>query len=129
MLRDGTVQLIDYNNVKALCFAVEGAPADLFTPPTSFERRPKTPGLWASFRLRDDDVLEGVLPHNLLEWPAQGYFVTPPRANSYRQRVFLPRQSIRHTALLGLVGKAASLERKTAKKVDLDTARQLSMFD
>jgi hypothetical protein len=123
------LQVIDYKSVKALCFAADGAPADLFSSPASFERRPKTPGLWASFRLRDDDIIEGVLPHNLLEWPAQGYFFTPPRSNAYRQRVFLPRQAIRQTALLGLVGKGSSLESKAAKKIELDSGRQLSMFD
>jgi hypothetical protein len=129
MTVDGNMQVIDYNNVKALCFAAEGAPADLFTAQTSFERRPKTPGLWASFRLRDDDVLDGVLPPNVLEWPAQGYFLTPPRANSYRQRVFLPRQAVRESALLGLIGKANALESKAGKKTDVAGARQLSMFD
>jgi hypothetical protein len=130
MLRDGNLQIIDYNSVKALCFAADGAPADLFTAQNAFERRPKTPGLWASFRLRDDDLLEGVLPHNILEWPNQGYFLTPPRANTHRQRVFLPRQAVRETALLGLVGKANPLESKTGKKTDIAAgARQLSMFD
>jgi hypothetical protein len=129
MLLDGNMQVIDYNSVKALCFAAEGAPADLFSAQTSFERRPKTPGLWTSFRLRDGDVLEGVLPHNVLEWPAQGYFLTPPRSNTFRQRVFLPRQAVRETALLGLVGKANVLESKSAKKAELAAAHQLSMFD
>jgi len=129
MFLDGNVQVIDYNSIKALCFAAEGAPADLFTAPAAFERRPKTPGLWASFRLRDDDLLEGVLPHNIMEWPAQGYFLTPPRANTYRQRVFLPRQAVRETALLGLVGKANALAGKTSKKLEVAAARQLSMFD
>jgi len=129
MLRDGNIQVVDYNSVKALCFAADGAPADLFTVQTSFERRPKTPGLWASFRLRDDDVLEGVLAQNLLEWPAQGYFLTPPRASAYRQRVFLPRQAVRETALLGLVGRGSALENKAGKKVESAPARQLSIFD
>ena len=129
MLRDGILQVVDYNDVKALCFGAEGAPPDLFTAQISFERRPKTPGLWTSFRLRDDDVLEGVLPHNILEWPAQGYFLTPPKANAYRQRVFLPRHAVRETALLGLVGKAHPIESKSAKKPQPDAARQLNMFD
>ena len=129
MLLGGNLQIIDYNSVKALCFAAEGAPADLFTAQISFERRPKTAGLWTSFRFRDDDVLEGILPHNLLDWPTQGYFLSPPRSNAFRQRVFLPRQAIRETALLGLVGKATPLESKIGKKVEVDRARQLSMFD
>ncbi len=129
MMRDGNLQVIDYNSVKALCFAAEGAPTDLFTVQNSFERRPKTPGLWTSFRLRDDDLLEGVLPHNLLEWPTQGYFVTPPGSSSYRQRVFLPRQAVRETAFLGLIGKGNALQAKSSKKVEREAARQLSMFD
>jgi hypothetical protein len=131
MLTDGSLQVIDYNVIKALCFAAEGAPADLFITQNSFERRPKTPGLWASFRLRDGDILEGVLPHNILEWPAQGYLLTPPKASAYRQRVFLPRQAIQETALLGLVGKANVLDSKIAgtKKSVLEAGKQLTMFD
>jgi hypothetical protein len=131
MLREGSLQTVDYNSVKALCFVAEGAPHDLFSNQTSFERRPKTPGLWASFRLRDDDVLEGVLTHNILEWPAQGYLLTPPKANAYRQRVFLPRRAVTEIALLGLVGRGNALETKMAakKKLDLDTGRQMNIFD
>jgi hypothetical protein len=129
MTRDGNLQIIDYNDVKALCFASEGAPADLFTTQTSFERRPKIPGLWTNFHFRDGDVLQGILPHNLLEWPFQGYLLTPPRASVYRQRVFVPRQAIRETGLLGMVGKPASIIAKSGKTADRDTGRQLSMFD
>jgi hypothetical protein len=131
MLLDGSLQNIDYISVKALCFAAEGAPADLFEGPNSFERRPKTPGLWARFRLRDGDLLEGVLPHNILDWPAQGYFLTPPKANAYRQRVFLPRQAVRETVLLGLVGKGSALGTKAVakKKLELEAGRQMSIFD
>ncbi len=127
MTRDGNLQVIDYKDIKALCFAVEGSPLDLFTAQTTFDRRPKTPGLWTSFRLKDGDVLEGVLSHNLLEWPAQGFLLTPPRAGASRQRVFLPRQAVSETVLRGTVGKAAPLVDKTAKKGD--SHGQLSMFE
>jgi hypothetical protein len=130
MFLDGSLQVIEYSSVKALCFGAEGAPSDLFSSQNSFERRPKAPGLWASFRLRDDDILEGILPHTILEWPVQGYFLIPPRANTYRQRVFLPRQAVRETALLGLVGKGSAFAVKTGrKKPALDGTRQLNIFD
>jgi hypothetical protein len=129
MTTAGNLQLIEYKDVKALCFGAEGAPADLFSVQTRFERRPKTPGLWASFRLRDGDVLDGVLPHNLLEWPAQGYFLTPPRAGAYRQRVFLPRQAVSDTVLRGTVGGSAPPGKSLKKGDTPDIARQLSMFD
>ena len=130
MTSDGNLQLIDYKDIKALCFAAEGAPADLFSVHTTFERRPKTPGLWASFKLRDGDILEGVLPHNLLDWPTQGFLLIPPRSGAYRQRVFLPRQAVSETFLRGTVGSSAASATKLAKKGELsEPARQLSMFD
>jgi hypothetical protein len=129
MTRDGKLQVIGYNDVKALCFSSEGAPADLFTTQTLFERRPKIPGLWTSFLFRDGDVLQGILPHNLLEWPFQGYLLTPPRASVYRQRVFVPRQAIREAGLLGIVGKPASTTARSVKTLDPNAGRQLSMFD
>jgi len=130
MTLDGNIQIIDYEQVKAICFGAEGASADLFTAQSGFERRPKIPGLWASFRLRDGDILEGVLPHNMMEWPAQGYLLTPPRSSAYRQRVFLPRQAISEAVLLGLVGKATPSTVKGAKKPGApDAGQQLSMFD
>jgi hypothetical protein len=128
--RDGNLQVLDYEDVKALCFASEGAPATLFTEETTFERRPKTPGLWTSFRFRDGDILEGILSHDLLSWPTQGYLLTPPRSGTYRQRVFVPRLAVRETVLLGMVGKAPRPAPKQHDKLSLtDTARQLSMFD
>jgi hypothetical protein len=130
MTPDGNLQLIDYKYVKAICFAAEGAPSDLFSAQTTFERRPKTPGLWVSFRLRDGDILEGVLPHDLLEWPPQGFLFTPPRSSAYRQRVFLPREAVSETVLRGTVGSAAFAAGKPAKKgTPSEAARQLSMFD
>ena len=129
MTSEGNVQLVDYKDVKALCFAAEGAPADLFSAQTTFERRPKTPGLWASFRLRDGDVLEGVLPHNMLEWPAQGFLLTPPRSGAYRQRVFLPREAVSETALRGTVGSAAAWASRPANKGKTSEPHQLSIFD
>ena len=130
MTRDGNLQSVDYTEVKALCFGAEGAPADLFTSPAVFERRPKTAGLWTSFVLRDGDVLEGVLPHNLLEWPKQGYLLTPPRSGTYRQRVFIPRLAVRETVLRGMVGKPRqAFAKKNVQPGAADAARQLSMFD
>lgn len=132
MLLDGSLQVVDYQSLKALCFAGEGAPPDLFCVQNSFERRPKTNGVWVSFRLRDNDVLEGVLPHNLMEWPAQGYYLTPPKTTAHRQRVFLPRQAVAETTVLGVIGKGNAFDSKTAaakKKLQPEGERQMRMFE
>ncbi len=104
---DGNLQNIGFDELKALCFATDTATADLFTSHNFFERRPKSPGLWTRFTFKDGDRLDGILSHNLLEWPRGGYLITPPRAGSTRQRVFIPRPAVVDTELRGVVGRSA----------------------
>jgi hypothetical protein len=136
-LRDGFIEFITvggmlqsapYSEVKALCFAPEPGRPDLFTRQNLFERRPKIPGLWARFTFRDGDQLEGLLAHNLLDWPVTGYLMTPPGAGNTRQRVFLPRKGVSHAELLGVIGKnssSSSRKRATAAR----NSNQLSIFE
>jgi hypothetical protein len=117
----GTIQSVPYREVKALCFVVEFGVADLFLRHRFFERRPRVPGLWTRFTFLDGEQLDGILPHNLLEWPPQGYLIVPPRASASRQRVFLPREALRSTELRGVVGVSHPKQRKAGED-------QLEMF-
>ncbi|HEX4229130.1 MAG TPA: hypothetical protein VHZ07_10695 [Bryobacteraceae bacterium] len=123
----GSVQASPYLDVKALCFASERSSNNLFTAHNLFERRPKVPGLWTRFTFRDNDQLDGILSHNLLEWPNPGFFLTPPRASATRQRVFVPREAVNRTEILGVVGASALRVLKRAK--GKPTGDQLKMFD
>jgi hypothetical protein len=125
----GTMHSAPYGEFKALCFISEGALPDLFTEHTLFERRPKVPGLWTRFSFRDGDKLDGILSHNLLDWPPMGYLITPPRSGATRQRVFIPRAALLGTELRGVVGTsvpAAALRKRTTLGRDQG---QLTMFD
>lgn len=125
----GIVHSVRYGECKALCFASEPGPPDLFTRHNLFERRPKVPGLWTRFTFRDSDQLDGILSHNLLEWPSMGYLVTPPRSGAARQRVFIPRAALTGTELRGVVGTSlagAALRKRPGAPRDED---QLTMFD
>jgi hypothetical protein len=128
---DGNLQMVGYGEFKALCFASEKAPADLFSSFNLFERRPKAPGLWGRFTFCDGDVLDGLLSHNLLEWPSAGFLIVPPKAGAARQRVFIPRAALRTTEIKGVVGGSppiAAAKRKPARSVEGDSD-QLTMFD
>jgi hypothetical protein len=116
-----------YNDLKALCFVSDSAHPDLFETHTIFERRPKVPGLWTRFSFRDGSTLDGVLSHDLLEWPDQGYFLIPPYAGTSRQRVFIPRLAITRTELRGLVGRAAHAAPRARSQPE--PHRQLPMFE
>jgi len=125
---NGTLIGVTYTELKALCFVSDHAQPDLFDAHPFFERRPKVPGLWTRFTFRDGAKLDGILPHNLLEWPEHGYFVTPPHAGAHRQRVFIPRQALTQTELRGVVGTSA-LSAEGRRKGEAPPERQIPMFE
>ena len=120
----GTVQMLDYGELKALCFVSEFGRHELFDGASTFERRPRVPGLWTRFTLRDGDRIDGILSSNLADWPAYGFMFTPPRPTSSRQKVFLARESITHSDFFGVIGiPTLSRPRKALPN------EQLQMFD
>jgi hypothetical protein len=127
--RDGNLQSVAYGEFKALCFASEGAEANLFTRDNLFERRPKTPGLWARFTFCDGDVLDGILPHNLLDWPVPGYLIAPPKAGAGRQRVFIPRAALSSTEMKGVIGGLPGASKRRPGQPADEGLSQLTMFD
>jgi hypothetical protein len=125
---EGTFIGVGYNEMKALCFVSDTTGPDLFEVHTTFERRPKVAGLWTRFTFRDGAKLDGILSHNLLDWPEKGYFATPPHAGLHRQRVFIPRAALIGTEIRGVVGSAA-LAIRERRKSDRPIELQLPMFD
>jgi hypothetical protein len=125
----GNLQSMPFTDVKALCFASEPGRYDLFTDQNLFERRPKMAGLWTRFVFRDGDRLDGLLAHNLADWPESGYLITPPKSGAARQRVFIPRQAISETIFCGIVGAAHPEGADRKRKANSIQADQLRMFD
>ena len=126
---EGRLQLCPFDSCKAVCFVSENGKSDLFTHHTVFTARPRLPGLWTRFFFRDGTMLDGVLSHNLLEWPLSGFFLIPPQAKATRQRVFLPRAALIATELRGVVGGAAKAGAGHTPEARPDNDRQLSIFD
>jgi hypothetical protein len=125
---DGSLSVFPYPDVKALCFVHEFGDPRLFSEHNLFERRPRVPGLWTRFTLLDGDQLDGILPHNLLEWPSQGYTITPPHATGLRQRVFIPRLAVRLTELRGVVGISLAGAAQERRRGRTTPEGQLDMF-
>jgi len=125
----GNLQMVPYVEIKAVCFVSEAGEADLFTEHNLFERRPKVPGLWTRFTFRDGDRLDGILSHNLLDWPERGYSITPAGSGAKRQRVFVPRTAVVSTELRGVVGGSLMGLAQREKKGAVSAGGQLSMFD
>jgi len=100
---EGNVSAIPYDEIKTVAFVRDFEPAGS-TERLTFLTRPKMAGLWVSFRFRDGEVLEGILPNNLLQIDHHGFVVIPPDPNGNQQRVFVPRQAILGVEVLGVVG-------------------------
>ncbi len=89
-----------------------------------FFTRPKMEGLWISLRFRDGEVLQGVMPNNLLQVEPYGFTVIPPDSFGNVQRVFVPRTAVQSVEVLGVVG--SPLNRRKSKPVPKD---QINLFD
>lgn len=127
--RSGDHQALAHTDIKALCLVTETGDFDLFRHFSLFERRPKVPGLWTRFTFRDGDRLDGILSHNLLDWPDAGYTITPPKVGPTRQRVFIPRAALIGTELRGVVGRSTLSSRIPSPHEDFTKRSQLTMFD
>lgn len=110
---DGALLQLPYGEVKKVAFVKD------FEGETESRRvfltRPKLEGLWVRMVLNDGEVLEGILPNNLLSWDFAGFTVTPPEPDDNTQRVFVPRQALRSIQILGVVGSPLRKRAKVAR--------------
>ena len=110
----GDATTIPYQDIKSIAFVREfGKPAG--GERSTFLTRPKMEGLWVRFQFRDGDVMEGVMPNNLLQVEPYGFSVAPPDSFSNQQRVFVPRGSLRTVEVLGVVGSPLKRRKEAAK--------------
>lgn len=124
LAQSGTVSVIPFAEIKAVCFVRDFEDADEPAGSRLFQARPKTEGLWVRMRFLDNDLMDGLLPNNLLQLDSFGFTVTPPNPSSNNQRVFVPRSSLSEIHVLGVVGSPLR-PRKRAKA----PRAQLEMFE
>ena len=120
---EGHVSAIPYDQIKTVAFVRDfespGSPERL-----TFLTRPKMAGLWVSFRFRDGEVLEGILPNNLLQNDHHGFVVIPPDPNGNQHRIFVPRQALLAVEVLGVVGSPLRKRKPAPASED-----QIRLFD
>ena len=121
LLADGNVLTVPYTEIKTVAFVRDfDSNAEM---PRTFNTRPKMDGLWVRFEFRDADILEGIMPNNLLQVEPSGFLAIPP--NPVRdQRIFVPRAALRSVEVLGVVG--SPLNRRKAKPAVKD---QIGLFE
>ena len=113
MTAEGQIVQVPYTEIKTVSFVRD------FDAPTEAERpvflnRPKMEGLWMRFTFHDGEVMEGVMPNNLLAVEPYGFQVIPPHPYSAQQRVFLPRAALGSVEVLGVVGSPLKRHKEKA---------------
>jgi hypothetical protein len=108
---DGALLELPYAEVKCVCF-VKNFEAGA-EPGRIFLNRPKSEGLWVRMQFRDGEVLDGLLPNDLLSWDTVGFLVTPPEPT---EKIFVPREALRSIQILGVVGSPLTVKRKKGKE-------------
>jgi hypothetical protein len=120
---EGAVTIIPYAEIKTVSF-VRDLGGGVEPGRRTFHTRPKMAGLWLSLEFRDGEILEGLMPNNLLQAEPAGLTVIPPEPYGNHQRIFVPRAALRAAAVLGVVG--SPLTKRRAKPAPKE---QIGLFD
>lgn len=130
--REGRLVNIPLDEVKEIFF-VRGFDPDSQRPERKvFHSRPKLAGLWVRMTFRDNEVLEGLVPNDLLELNPLGFQVTPPDLSSNNLKVFIPRSALSGVEVLGVISDGAmrrfSQTGRAARRKTADLTRQIGLF-
>src|ERR1700752_1707426 len=106
----GTVISVDLREIKGVYFVREFGEAEALTRKT-LTTRPRAEGLWVRLRFKDSEVLEGLMPADLLQSLPEGYLVNPPDQRSNTQRIFVPRTALESLTVLAGIGAARGQKR------------------
>lgn len=122
----GTVSRIPFGDIKAVSFQRDGSGNETWKMNRLFSARPKLEGLWIRLRFRDGDLIDGVLPNNLLLLDPFGFTFIPPDPSFQNQRLFVPRPALTEIQVLGVVGSPITKGKAKPKPASRE---QLEMFE
>ena len=118
----GKVVAVDLRDIKGVYFVRELGDSESLVRKT-FTSRPRVEGLWVRLRFLDNEVIEGMMPNDLLQDGVEGFSIIPPDPNSNTQRIFVPRSALAELTVLGVIGEKAGRRGRSPE----DT-RQVQMF-
>ena len=121
----GAVLTVPFQEIKTVCFVRDFNSSEGEIGARQFANRPKLEGLWIRMTFRNGELLEGVLPNNLLQIAAAGFTVIPPDPGHQKQRLFVPRAALSEIRVLGVVGGTI----KSRGRAKAPAKDQIELFD
>jgi len=101
--REGRTLTIPLHEIKGVFFVRDFDGNPQRSERKLFQSRPRLAGLWVRVTFKDKEVLEGLLPSNLVELNPEGFLVTPADLYSNNLRVFVPRTALSEITVLGVI--------------------------
>jgi hypothetical protein len=125
LIESGVEMILPYEQVKSVHFVRDFDEKNDQQERKVFNSRPKLEGLWLRLRFKDNEVIEGILPNNLLLLESRGFTITPPDPFANSQKIFVPKEALTDLTVLGVIGSAVAPTRK--KKAEA-SEKQISLF-
>ncbi len=120
----GQVVFLPYRDVKSVYFVRDFEGDRNHLERKVFTSRPKLDGLWLRMKFKDNEVLDGILPNNLLLLTEKGFTVVPPDPFANNQRIYVPKSSLLELTVLGVIGNPLRQRKRAAPPPE----RQISLF-
>ncbi len=128
---DGRRTVIPLDVVKGIYFVREFDGNNERSERKIFLSRPKMNGLWIRMTFKDAEVLDGLIPEDLLGIGPQGFLVTPPDVYSNNLKIFVPRSALQSLVVLGVTANGSRRGNGAAhrpRRSPAEPTRQLRLF-
>src|SRR5246500_1687013 len=99
----GNVVAIDLKDIKGVYFVREFGDSESLTRKT-FTSRPRTEGLWIRLKLKDNEIIEVLIPKDLAQANSGGLLNNPPGRRSNTQRLVSPRPALDSPTAPAVIG-------------------------
>jgi hypothetical protein len=130
--REGRTVVIPLAEIKGVFFVRDFDGNPQRSERKLFQSRPRLAGLWVQMTFKDKEVLEGLLPSNLVELSPEGFLVTPADLYSNNLKIFIPRTALNEINVLGVIsdGRLSRLSQKGSRVPGepVTSERQIGLF-